>query len=59
MTRVRIDGEELEFEGILLDFLISAGKNPDSYLFICNGRPIPVDTEPSGDVEAVRVASGG
>ena len=59
MTRVRIDGEELEFEGILLDFLISAGKNPDSYLFICNGRHIPVDTEPSGDVEAVRVASGG
>ena len=59
MTRVRIDGEELEFEGILLDFLISAGKNPDSYLYICNGKPIPVDSEPETDVEAIKVASGG
>ena len=59
MTRVRIDGEILEFNGSLLDFLLSVRKNPDSYLFICNGKPIPVDSEPSDDVDAIRVASGG
>ena len=59
MARIRIDGEQMDIEGRLLDFLLSIGKNPDSYLFICNGRPIPVDSEPSDDVEAIRVASGG
>lgn len=59
MTRIRIDGEELEFSGRLLDFLLSTKKNPDSYLYICNGKPIPVDSEPSDDVEAIKVASGG
>ena len=59
MTRIRIDGEELEFTGRLLDFLLSAKKNPDAYLYICKGRPVPVDSEPSDDVEAIKVASGG
>ena len=59
MARIRIDGDQLDFEGRLLDFLLSVGKNPDSYLFICNCSPIPVDSEPSDDVEAIRVASGG
>ncbi len=59
MTKVRIDGQEYTFNGILLDYLLSIGKNPDSYLYICNGRPIPVDTAPEADVEAVKVASGG
>ncbi len=59
MTRIRIDGETLEFDGILLDFLLSANKNPDAYLYICEGKPIPVDSEPSADVEAIKVASGG
>lgn len=59
MTKVRIDGKELEFTGILLEFLLSSDIDPDSYLFLCNGRPIPVDSEPSDDVEAIRVASGG
>ena len=59
MARIRIDGEDLEFSGKLLDFLLSAKKNPDAYLYICKGRPIPVDSEPSDDVEAIKVASGG
>ena len=59
MTTIRIDGESLEFDGVLLDFLLSRGKNPDSYLYICNGKPIPVDTAPESDVEAIKVASGG
>ena len=59
MTRIRIDGQSLEFNGTVLDFVLSIGKNPDSYLYLCNGRPIPVDSEPSDDVEAIKVASGG
>ena len=59
MATIRIDGERLEFDGVLLEFLLSAGKNPDSYLYICNGKPVPVDSEPETDVEAIKVASGG
>jgi len=59
MAKIRIDGETLEFSGKLLDFLLSANKNPDAYLYICEGKPIPVDSEPSADVEAIKVASGG
>ena len=59
MATVRIDGREYGFSGMLLDFLLSIGKNPDSYLYICNGKPIPVDSEPETDVEAIKVASGG
>ena len=59
MAKIRIDGETLEFNGKLLDFLLSVNKNPDAYLYICEGKPIPVDSEPSSDVEAIKVASGG
>ena len=59
MARIEIDGTGHEFDGTILDFILSIGKNPDSYLYMCNGRPIPVDSEPSGDVEAIKVASGG
>ena len=59
MAKIRIDGQDYQFSGILLDFLLSIGKNPDSYLYICNGKPIPVDTAPETDVEAIKVASGG
>jgi len=39
----------------------SAGKLPDTYLYLLNGRPIPMtSTLDDGDVvEAVRIASGG
>ena len=59
MATIRIDGQDHQFSGILLDFLLSIGKNPDSYLYICNGKPIPVDSAPETDVEAIKVASGG
>ena len=59
MARMRIDGQELEFSGTILDLMLSMRKNPDSYLFMCKGRPIPVDSEPSDVVEAIKVASGG
>ena len=59
MARIRIDGEEHQFEGTILDFVLSLNKNPDSYLFLCEGRPVPVDSVPASDVNAIRVASGG
>ena len=59
MATIRIDGQTLSFSGTILDFVLSIGKNPDSYLYISGGKPIPVDSEPSGDVEAIKVASGG
>jgi sulfur carrier protein len=41
--------------------MISAGKHPDAFLYLLNGRPIPMTTVPENDsiIEAVRVASGG
>ena len=59
MARIRIDGQDHQIEGTILETVMSIGKNPDSYLFLCKGVPIPVDSVPSADVEAIRVASGG
>jgi len=41
--------------------MISYGKHPDAFLFLINGRPVPMTTLLDGDVtvEALRVASGG
>ena len=43
------------------DAVRTAGKLPDTYLYLRNGRPVPMTTVLNdGDViEAVRVASGG
>ena len=41
--------------------MISAGKHPDAFLYLLDGKPVPM-TRPfkKGDVvEAIRVASGG
>ena len=59
MAKIEIDGETHEFSITLLEFVLSLNKNPDSYLFLCKGKPVPVDSEPSDDVQAIRVASGG
>ena len=59
MAKIRIDDQDYQFEGAILDFVLSLNKNPDSYLFLCNGKPVPVDSVPSSDVIAIRVASGG
>jgi len=59
MARIRIDDEEHQFNGTILDCVLSLGKNPDSYLFLCDGKPVPVDSVPVTDVNAIRVASGG
>jgi len=43
------------------DAMISCGKHPDAFLFLINGRPVPMTTilEDEVSVEALRVASGG
>ena len=40
---------------------ISGSQHPDSFLFLIDGRPVPMDTVPPEDseVRAMRVASGG
>ncbi|MBQ8178894.1 MAG: hypothetical protein IJ026_00395 [Candidatus Methanomethylophilaceae archaeon] len=39
----------------------AAGLRPDSYLFLCDGTPVPMDStvSPDSEVRALRVASGG
>jgi sulfur carrier protein len=39
----------------------ASGKNPDAYIFLVSGTPVPMDTpiEDGMAVKAVRVASGG
>lgn len=59
MAKIRIDSIEHEFEGTILDYMLSIGKNPDSYIFTVNGKPIPMDSVPKGDVLAINVASRG
>lgn len=59
MARIRIDGVESEFEGTILDYMLSIGMNPDSYIYTKDGRPIPMDSIPDGDVVAINVASRG
>jgi len=43
------------------DAMISYGKHPDAFLFLINGRPVPMTTllDDGVSVEALRVASGG
>jgi len=39
----------------------SVGLNPDAYLFLSNGKPVPMDSkiEDNAQIRAVKVASGG
>lgn len=61
MSKITIDGEELEFSGTIESFVIRLGKNPDSYIFLIHDVPTPMDADVPDDVsvKAVRVASGG
>lgn len=53
--------EVFDAEGTIESAVISIKKNPDAFIFLVNGSPVPVDM-PIADgmsVEAIRVASGG
>ncbi|MCL2890502.1 MAG: hypothetical protein FWF40_01260 [Methanomassiliicoccaceae archaeon] len=43
------------------DAMISLGKHPDAFLFLIDGKPVPMTTVLDNEmsVEALRVASGG
>lgn len=41
------------------DAMRASGRTPDSYIYLADGRPVPMDSRPEGDVRALRVASGG
>lgn len=53
--------ESLKAEGTIESAVLAAGKNPDSFLFLVDGKPVPMDSVLHDDivVEAIRVASGG
>jgi len=56
------DGKIDVVNGVTIEkAMISAGLFPDAFLFLRNGRPIPMTTvlEGGDSVDAVRVASGG
>ncbi|MCL1983961.1 MAG: hypothetical protein FWG58_01020 [Methanomassiliicoccaceae archaeon] len=41
--------------------MVSAGKHPDAFLYLFEGRPVPMTTvlEEDMKIDAIRVASGG
>lgn len=61
MARIRVGDSEVTGDGRIDEIMKSSGHNPDAYLFIMEGVPVPDDMEVSGDefVDAIRVASGG
>jgi len=63
VAHILIGKERLDIDpGVTIeDAMISAGKHPDAFLFLLNGRPVPMTTvlEEEISIEALRVASGG
>jgi len=61
MATINFGKERINAKGTIESAVISAGKNPDSFLFLINSKPVPMDLILQDDVivEAVRVASGG
>jgi sulfur carrier protein len=62
MGVIIVSGQELKVDpGYTIQEAVSAeGLHPDAYLYLIDGRPVPMDTV-IGDstVKAMRVASGG
>ena len=58
-----LSGKEIQAgSGTTIQQAISAnGYHPDAYLYLIDGKPVPMDTVITDDmmVKAVRVASGG
>ena len=47
---------------VTIEMSVSAsGKFPDTYLYIIDGKPVPMTTiiEDGAEIEAIRIASGG
>ena len=61
MFSLRIDDESIQSEGTIQSAVSGLNKNVDSYLYLIDGVPVPMDIEPEdgASVVAIRVASGG
>ena len=61
MVIVNFGKDSIKAGGTIESAVLAAGKNPDSFLFLVDGKPVPMDSVLNDDtvVEAVRVASGG
>jgi sulfur carrier protein len=63
MGLIILSGKEIQTESMVtIQQAISAnGYHPDAYLYLVDGKPVPMDTVISDGmtVKAVRVASGG
>ncbi len=63
MSTITVSGRSIDTKnGLSIEENIrNAGMLPDAYLYLMDGRPIPMDTkvEDSMQIRAVKVASGG
>jgi len=63
MTVIQVSGRELQADPgrTIAEIVSDNGLHPDSYLYLIDGKPVPMDTILAEDtvVRAVRVASGG
>lgn len=63
MGTIKIAGQEIDSgNGITIeDAMHQNGYRPDSFLYLVDGKPVPMDTIIQGSmvVKAVKVASGG
>lgn len=63
MASIRFGKEEVGVEAgrTIADALSSMGRFPDTFIFLMEGRPVPMTSVISDDdeIEAVRIASGG
>ncbi len=63
MSTITVSGKSIDTKnGLSIEENIkNAGMLPDAYLYIMDGRPIPMDTkvEDSMQIRAIKVASGG
>ncbi len=63
MAKLLLSGRSLDIAPgtTISDAVSSEGLHPDAYLYLIDGRPVPMDTVPPQDAEVkvMRVASGG
>ena len=63
MGKITVSGKEYDAKtgSTICDSMSSNGFHPDSYLYLIDGKPVPMDTVVSDEtvVKAMRVASGG
>lgn len=63
MSTVTVNGKTIEAAvgETIEDTVRNSGFNPDAFLFVLDGKPVPMDSpiEDGWNVRAIKVASGG